>query len=314
MQTNRDWLDIDHDERLVWSSHPSRWIVWGKVLLGLVVLIGAFRMIQLIPFTSAKIGPFRLDFLILLIAVVGGFAPALYAHIRRKTTMYVMTDRAVWYKAGIYKRESVDRIELHEITDRDYSQSGFDRLVSKGQFQIMTKGTGKVDMEFWDVPKPGAVKSLLRDTREEALSRRGMGRDQPSQSAQNRANQQRGAGAGSRERGPAGEHHTQQSQARQQQANQRGPAGGQGQQGHQQTTQANAQHQNSRGSAGQHQNPNQQARGQQNSPRNQHQQNQQSSRSQQRESQYTDKETRDTDSLHHPAYDDNGDDGPHYID
>jgi hypothetical protein len=208
----------------------------------------------------------------------------------------VITNKAVWYKKGIYKRESVDMIKLHEVADREYNGSYFDRFVDKGQFQIMTKGTGKVDMEFWDVPNPSKVNNILKDAQNQARTQRAPGDQQQPQDAQNWRNKQYAAEGEPRQAQSAGEQQGGQARPRQQQPGQQGPTGGQGHQNQRHTERANAQQQR------------------QQPPQNQHQQNQNSRQSQQREPKYSEKETRDTDSLHHPAYDENGDDGPHYID
>lgn len=176
MAQERNWLYLEDDEEVLWSDHPSIWTVFPYVVVGIVMVLVVMRLLQLLPLSNVAIGPFPLSVLAFLTAVLAGAAPAMYALARRRTTLYVITTNEIWFKQGIFRRDSVDMLDVTKVADREYSQSIFDRLVNKGDFEIMSKGTGEVEMTFWDVPNPAEVYEVLRKAEEKGRKQRGQER------------------------------------------------------------------------------------------------------------------------------------------
>jgi len=149
------WADIDSDEKFHLRTHPSRWMLAEKVTIGVLIVFTAIYLAFRIPF-------FELSIAVAISGLIIGFGMIGYGYVRWKTTVYLITSKQIYYKIGIFKRGSVDPIEIPEVADQEYTQSVFDRIVNKGDFYIKTKGTGDTEVTFADVPNPEGVLRELR--------------------------------------------------------------------------------------------------------------------------------------------------------
>ena len=147
-----DWLELDDDEEVVWSSHPE--------LLGYA---GAF------VFGVALIPVFGLGLLILA-----------WAYLDRKNTNYVITTNSVFEKKGVFSRTVTD-IGHNNIQDTGYRQSPVGRYFGFGTVEISTAGGSGVEMALAYVSDPLSVQSTLdRMVGTGASKRDGRGRESES--------------------------------------------------------------------------------------------------------------------------------------
>jgi uncharacterized membrane protein YdbT with pleckstrin-like domain len=155
-----EWLDIGANERKKIHTHPSKWMLL-KQLLASALMIGLIIGISLQDFaTEVQIGQMQVRTILLLGIPIALLLP-IAAQIQRLSTHYVITDRNIWAKEKIYARD-VDPTVRSRVIDVNYTQSGFDRLLNKGDVKIETGGTGGVDTVLRDIPNPKGVAALIR--------------------------------------------------------------------------------------------------------------------------------------------------------
>lgn len=127
-----DWLTLDQNEEIVWSSEPK--------LLGY-----ASTVIISIPFI------FMFGIGLLMIA---------WAFLDAKNTEYVITTDNIYKKTGGISRKIID-ISHKNIQDTGYKQGWFGRRYGFGTVEISTAGGGGVEMSLAHVPNPLEVQSQL---------------------------------------------------------------------------------------------------------------------------------------------------------
>lgn len=126
-----DWLTLDDDEELLWSSRPHRsslvpafvvGVPLSLVLVGIPILLGAYLTYQ--------------------------------------NTHYVVTDGGLYRKTGILSRD-VQKIGFEKVQNTSYTQSAVGSYFGYGNVDVSTAGSGGVEMRFRAVPDPAGVQRLI---------------------------------------------------------------------------------------------------------------------------------------------------------
>jgi uncharacterized membrane protein YdbT with pleckstrin-like domain len=126
-----EWLTLDDDEELLWSSNPHRYSLVSAFVVGIplsVVLIG-------IPI------------------LVGSY-------LSYTNTNYVVTDAGLYKKTGVLSRD-VQKIGFDKVQNTSYSQSALGSYFGYGNVDISTAGGGGTEMRFRSVPEPADVQELI---------------------------------------------------------------------------------------------------------------------------------------------------------
>lgn len=147
---SHSWLTLTDDEEIVWTDHPSLYTHLGQIVLGLVLVVAGIAIARS-GVLQTDVGVGTLGSVLGLALLVVGAVLAVVGYLRRTTTVYVLTTKNVYRKAGILRRE-VDPVRLDRVADMEYSQSLVERLANIGDVRIMTAGTGGKDMILEDVP------------------------------------------------------------------------------------------------------------------------------------------------------------------
>jgi uncharacterized membrane protein YdbT with pleckstrin-like domain len=127
-----DWLTLDDDEEILWAGQPASEVMYGAYLVG----------IPLLPL---------LGFGLLIIAS---------AYLTRKNTDYVITDRSVYKKTGIFSR-SVSEVEYEKVQNTSFSVGVVGRYFGYGDVDISTAGGSGVEMSLDGVSDPQDVQKRL---------------------------------------------------------------------------------------------------------------------------------------------------------
>jgi uncharacterized membrane protein YdbT with pleckstrin-like domain len=126
-----DWLTLDDDEELLWSSRPHRSSLVPALVVGIplsIVLIG-------IPIVVA-------------------------AYLTYTNTHYVVTDEGLYKKTGILSRD-VQKIGFEKVQNTSYSQGAIGSYFGYGNVDVSTAGSGGVEMRFRSVPDPAGVQRQI---------------------------------------------------------------------------------------------------------------------------------------------------------
>lgn len=127
-----DWLTLDDDEEILWAGQPAPEVMYGAYLVG----------IPLLPL---------LGFGLLIIAS---------AYLTRKNTDYVITDKSVYKKTGIFSR-SVSEVEYEKVQNTSFSVGVVGRYFGYGDVDISTAGGSGVEMSLDGVSDPQDVQKRL---------------------------------------------------------------------------------------------------------------------------------------------------------
>ncbi|RQH00032.1 PH domain-containing protein [Natrarchaeobius oligotrophus] len=128
-----EWLPLDDGETIVWADGPDRRTLVPAFVVG-------------VPLAIVLIG---------ILIIVGEY-------LRVTNTHYVVTDRALYRKTGVFSRD-VKRIEHEKVQDISYSQSALGNVFGYGTVEVSTAGGAGVELSFKSVPDPRAVQRLISD-------------------------------------------------------------------------------------------------------------------------------------------------------
>lgn len=136
-----DWLAIDDDEAIQWASTPHKYSMIPGLAIGIplsLVLIG-------IPIIVAS-------------------------YLEYTNTNYVVTNKGLYSKRGILSRD-VKQIGFDKVQNISYSQSAIGSSLGYGSVDMSTAGGAGVELQFRNIPEPGAVQELIAreiDSRQQA--------------------------------------------------------------------------------------------------------------------------------------------------
>jgi len=126
-----EWLTLEDDEELLWSSRPHRYSLVPALVVGIplsVLLVG-------IPIIAA-------------------------AYLNYTNTSYVVTDAGLYKKTGVLSRD-VQKIGFDKVQNTSYSRSAVGSYFGYGNVDISTAGSGGAEMRFRSVPDPADVQQLV---------------------------------------------------------------------------------------------------------------------------------------------------------
>ena len=126
-----DWLTLEDDEEVLWSSRPHRSSLVPAFVVG-------------IPLSIVLIG---------LVILLG-------AYLTYKNTNYVVTNSGLYKKTGILSRD-VQKIGFDKVQNISYSQSAIGSYFGYGNVEVSTAGSSGVEMQFRSVPAPADVQELI---------------------------------------------------------------------------------------------------------------------------------------------------------
>lgn len=160
MSTDRSAFAFDADEVVQWSAHPRLMIVLPDAVLGVVlVVIGVGSVV--IPDVFSTVAPgWSVPWLVLLIPV--GIVLPVWTAIVVTNTRFVITDRALYEKRGVFGRR-VEQIGIDRVQNSSYSQGIRGAFLGYGTVSVDTAG-GYATVRFHDIENPQTVSTLINRT------------------------------------------------------------------------------------------------------------------------------------------------------
>jgi uncharacterized membrane protein YdbT with pleckstrin-like domain len=129
--TSLEWLTLDDDEALQWSSRPHPYSLVPALVVG-------------IPLSLLLVG--------LLIVLA--------AYLNYTNTHYVVTDAGLYKKTGVLSRD-VQKIGFDKVQNTSYSQTAVGAYFGYGDVDVSTAGSGGVEMRIRAVPDPADVQERI---------------------------------------------------------------------------------------------------------------------------------------------------------
>lgn len=148
-------LSLDRTETVLWSTHPRLFIILPDALVG-TVLVAAGLGIVFVPEVSelsSQITPW-----LGAIAGVGVAIPA-WSYIVVVNTLFVITDRALYVKRGVF-RKRVDRIDHNRVQNSATTQGIRGKLLNYGTVSVDTAGISSA-IRFYNINNPRAVRERI---------------------------------------------------------------------------------------------------------------------------------------------------------
>lgn len=151
-----EWVTLGENEQVVWSGTPSLLLATGSLVGGfLVIVVGIALYGFLLP------PDFEFEWVAWLLIPLG-MALMAYAYLRHQSTRYVITTNEVYRKTGLFSRE-VTTLRLDRIQNTSFEQSLLERVLSYGDVNVDTAGSGGTEITFRAVSNPQEVSKLLTE-------------------------------------------------------------------------------------------------------------------------------------------------------
>ena len=139
-----DWLTLDDGEEILWAGQPAPEVMYGAYLVGVPMIL--FFGLGLLIIASA--------------------------YLTRQNTNYVITDKSVYKKTGIFSR-SVSEVEYEKVQNTSFSVGVVGRYFGYGDVDISTAGGSGVEMSLDGVSDPQDVQKRLSRRVKEVQGGRG---------------------------------------------------------------------------------------------------------------------------------------------
>lgn len=160
-----NWYDAESDEEARVVAHPHVFVYWKGILTGLVLFAAAFWTVW-----SGRLEPYLTQTEIHKVAAsIGlfGLLIVVYEYMDYVTTWYIVTSEKVVKHDGIFKnwRRSIDPLRIDSIQDTQLEQSMTQLVFSAGNLEVLSSGSGGVDLVFENLPRAKKVQDLVETLR-----------------------------------------------------------------------------------------------------------------------------------------------------
>lgn len=157
MSSSFSALSLDPDETVDWSAHPRLFLLVPETVIGAVLvaigLTAVFVPEMGAPFLSREVTPW------LGVLVVLGLALPAWSYLVVVNTVFVITDRALYVKRGVFRRR-VDRISHTRVQNSSFTQGYREKLFGYGTVVVDTAGVSAA-IRFHDIDSPRAVRERI---------------------------------------------------------------------------------------------------------------------------------------------------------
>jgi membrane protein YdbS with pleckstrin-like domain len=161
MVADADWFSPDASETVVWHGKPRTWrifprvawsVAWSVVAVGVGLALGAFDVVG----GEVSLAVWGVVALFLLYQA----ARVTLAYLRVRETDYVLTDRNVYKKTGVFS-ESVTRVGVDRIQNTTLHKDLTGNLFDYGTVLLSTAGGGGAALAVTDLDDPEQFRDEL---------------------------------------------------------------------------------------------------------------------------------------------------------
>ena len=158
-------MDLEGDERLIFSGHPSWRSILGyylKGLLGAAVAGALAALVTRIADDHVKWGWVAAVVIAVLVVVL------LVGFVKRIATTYTISTHRLHIRRGIIARR-VQQTTLDRVQNVNTRQSVLERVLQVGSVDFDTAGSGDYDFTFAGVGDPEEVVRAVHEAQREGL-------------------------------------------------------------------------------------------------------------------------------------------------
>ncbi|MFC7141168.1 PH domain-containing protein [Halosimplex aquaticum] len=189
MTAEHEWLSLDPGEEVVWTGQPRVWRIAGTVAGGVVITLLAFggaiaASMGFLPGIGGLTGSSSaLVWGIAVLVALSQVGSVTLAYLRVEHTDYVLTDRRIYRKTGIFS-ETVTSVGVDRVQNTTLHKDITGNFFDYGTVSLSTAGSGGADLSVSDLDDP----ETFRDRLQEQVRAAGEAReDDPAPSAETAA-------------------------------------------------------------------------------------------------------------------------------
>ncbi|WP_440007544.1 PH domain-containing protein [Halomicrococcus sp. SG-WS-1] len=148
-----DWVTLGHEETVVWSDHPSLYLVKRWLVVAAVATVLGLVGATFLPPDWRLLG---------WLAVVAGVVVAAAAYVTTRTITYVVTTEKAYKKTGLLNKHQ-NTVRLERVQTVSLAQSLLQRPANCGDLTLDTAGNDVPEIVFDCVREPERVNGLIAD-------------------------------------------------------------------------------------------------------------------------------------------------------
>ncbi|MFW5918527.1 MAG: PH domain-containing protein, partial [Haloferacaceae archaeon] len=166
MVADQEWFSPSTGEEVVWWGKPRLWRIWptvarsgfwALVFIAVAVVGPRFTASRTIGLGITGVG---------VVLALASLRSAVMAYLETRNVYYVLTDRNVYRKTGVWST-TVTRVGVENVQNTRLSKDFWGERFDYGTVAISTAGSGGTDILFSDLRDPETCREqLLRLTGE----------------------------------------------------------------------------------------------------------------------------------------------------
>jgi uncharacterized membrane protein YdbT with pleckstrin-like domain len=161
MVTDESWLSLDAGEEVVWWGQPRL----RRILPNVIRLTGWALAFLVVAVVGPRFAPPSIpDLAVVGVAILLALASlrsAAMAYLRTTNTYYVLTNRNVYEKTGVWST-NVTRVGVANVQNTRLQKSLWGNLFDYGTVAVSTAGSSGDDLVLTDLNDPEAIRSELQ--------------------------------------------------------------------------------------------------------------------------------------------------------
>lgn len=152
-----DWLELSKDEHIIDKKNPH-------IVDFVIPILGGVMLVLMIAFLVLSVSGIPNVFA--WMGVFPGGVLALFAVLKWKTTIYVITNAKIYKRWGVFS-EDKQTVRIDKVQNTSSNLSWFDRVIGFGDIEVFTSGSGGQDMYITNIPDAKAWDKLINKLMDE---------------------------------------------------------------------------------------------------------------------------------------------------
>jgi len=162
MDSPPSWLEVDSADQVLYSGHPSPFVLVPEGIATVVVSLITSYVIAEGPLAGTTVFGHSIQFYLAILLALSILLLG-YMELRRRFTQYVVTTQGVYKKTGIIGRDP-DFIPIRNLQAMDWNQNPLERMVGIGDVMFFSASAGHMSTVDWSyVPDPSEAGGLIED-------------------------------------------------------------------------------------------------------------------------------------------------------
>lgn len=156
-----DWFSLSDGEEVIWWGRPRLWRIWPSVARSAVSALALLALAVVGPrFAPAGIPDIAVTGAGVVLALLS-LKPGVAAYLETRNVHYVLTNRNVYEKTGVWST-TVVRVGVASVQNTRLTKDVWGNLFDYGSVVISTAGSRGADVTFSDLRDPESCRDELQ--------------------------------------------------------------------------------------------------------------------------------------------------------